>query len=97
MLNGLTNIIKINSESAVLCGRDWYKKPDANIFLKAIDESKQNIEEVYYIGDDLKDDIRPCIALGIKCVWVNRENRNMDENIVSVNDLSEIKFGEGVS
>lgn len=74
------------------------KKPNPDMFLMAIKNSNVRKEEVWYIGDDLNDDIYPCMEIGIKCIWINREKKNINsiiDNVLKICNLSQIKFING--
>lgn len=74
------------------------KKPNPDMFLKAIKNSNVRKEEVWYIGDDLNDDIYPCMEIGIKCIWIDREKTNINSinnHALNIYSLSQVKFLDG--
>lgn len=45
-----------------------------------------------YVGDDLQADIYPCMELGIKAIWVNREGRKVPEGVTAICGLGELNI-----
>ncbi len=50
-----------------------FRKPDSRFFRHAVETLACKPEEILFIGDSLKLDIEPAIALGIRAVLVDRE------------------------
>lgn len=53
-------------------------KPDAAIFQKALDRLRVDPRRVVHVGDSLHSDIGGAAKLGIRTVWLHRENRVHD-------------------
>ncbi|MCU6711348.1 HAD family hydrolase [Paenibacillus sp. J5C_2022] len=61
-------------EVLVASSKAGIAKPDARIFEFACERAGTPLHTMVYIGDDVKTDIAPCQALGLKGIWVNRMN-----------------------
>ena len=48
------------------------KKPNAEIFVRALVKGKASVEQTIFIGDDWDSDIQGAHNLGIKTIWLNR-------------------------
>ena len=69
-------------------------KPDAGIFLKALDSVRVTPREAVYVGDSLTSDVAGAKGAGIYTVWMNRkkmaqppETPSPDFEISSLHDL----------
>lgn len=63
-------------------------KPDLQFFESL---KKSCVEENFvYVGDDLQTDIYPCMELGIKAVWINREGGKVPEGVTAIRGLGEL-------
>lgn len=85
--------IKKYFSTIVTSGEVGISKPNTKLFdiaCKRVNEFPQNC---YYIGDDLKLDILPCIEIGMRGIWINRNNRQTGldgiKTIFSLEDLEE--------
>lgn len=67
-------------------GGDDYKKPDPRCFKKAIGHHKPN--ECIMIGDNLEEDIKAALSVGLKAIYLSKENEN---GIKTIENLSELK------
>jgi len=69
------------------------KKPDLKAFLAVLEKMKVDPEEVVMVGDGLKNDILPAIAIGIKAILIDRENKIKldDPSIIKITSLKELK------
>ncbi|AXH99590.1 HAD family hydrolase [Sporosarcina sp. PTS2304] len=56
-------------------------KPDATIFQHVLDTCKIQPEEALMIGDNLMTDILGSNRVGMKNVWINRENKAPSEEV----------------
>lgn len=63
-------------------------KPDYGFFEELRKYSSNNT--YIYVGDDLMTDIYPCIDLGIRAIWLNRNNSDVPPNVISINSLNEL-------
>lgn len=66
-----------------------YPKPYKEIFLNALKETGLNRKEVIHIGDSLKGDFETPTSLGIKSIWLNRDNSPIPSGVKSVASLME--------
>jgi FMN phosphatase YigB (HAD superfamily) len=78
------------------------QKKDVEAWKKAINQSKQEVEEILVIGDNFEADIIPAMQAGVKnFVWINKLERSIPQDFVlpedvciyTVNELSEIPDG----
>ena len=72
-----TGITKYFAE-IIISSEVGFAKPDEKIFQIACKKLKVEPEECIMIGDKLDVDVAGCIKLGIKAVWINRKNENID-------------------
>ena len=56
-------------------------KPNGNFFWKMLSKLRLTIEEIVYVGDSPLEDILAPSTLGIKCIWINRRNDRLAEDI----------------
>lgn len=54
-------------------------------------------ENYVYVGDDLQTDIYPCMALGIKAIWINRIGRKVPEGVTAIRSLEELHIKDDKS
>ena len=47
-------------------------------------------ENFVYVGDDLQTDIYPCLELGIKAIWINREGKSAQKGVTEIRSLEEL-------
>lgn len=47
-------------------------------------------ENFVYVGDDLQTDIYPCLELGIKTIWINREGKSAPKGVTEIRSLEEL-------
>ncbi len=92
---------KLNHYFKTICLSEniGFKKPDPNIFKKAIDDSCINKQCCVMIGDRLDIDIGPANELGIKTIRtlnsiykVQRPISKKEEPLYSINSLSELPY-----
>ena len=65
-------------------------KPRRELFEYALESTGLSAEEVVHIGDSLSSDINGAASAGIKAIWVNRNNREVPEDVIAVNNLLEV-------
>ncbi|WP_088104208.1 HAD family hydrolase [Halalkalibacter urbisdiaboli] len=56
-------------------------KPRSEMFEYALKQSKLSPEEVIHVGDSLSSDVTGAKNVGIKSVWVNRNNKKINGNV----------------
>ncbi len=62
-------------------------KPRKELFELALKETGLSPNEVIHIGDSLSSDIKGANNLGINAIWINRNNREIPNGVMSVNNL----------
>jgi len=69
------------------------RKPDLKAFLAVLSKMKVDPEEAVMVGDSLENDILPALAIGIKSVLIDRENKIQadDPAIIKISSLKELK------
>jgi len=72
------------------------EKPNPRLFQTAVEKAGCSKEQLLHVGDSLQDDVMGAINVGIKCVWLNRKqaeinlNSKIDYEISSLLELLEI-------
>ena len=72
------------------------EKPDPLIFEVVLKEANCTKEQLIHIGDSLETDIAGANNAGIRCIWINREqkenttNLRIDYEISSISELLNI-------
>ena len=64
-------------------------KPRKELFQLALSSVKLQADEVVHIGDSLSSDVRGASVLGINTIWVNRSQREIPTNVISIRNLLE--------
>ncbi len=71
-------------------------KPRPEIFRDALALMSVDAASVLHVGDSISSDIRGAAAAGIDTAWINRQGRNLPENLpgptFEVRDLYELSF-----
>lgn len=65
-------------------------KPRKELFELAIKTVGISTDEVVHIGDSLSSDVGGAASAGINAVWLNRNNKEIPDGIVSVRNLTEL-------
>ncbi|MDE6132536.1 MAG: HAD family hydrolase, partial [Oscillospiraceae bacterium] len=65
-------------------------KPRKELFELAIKTVGISADEAVHIGDSLNSDVGGAASVGINAVWLNRNNREVPNGIVSVRKLTEL-------
>ncbi|MHA1123152.1 MAG: HAD family hydrolase, partial [Candidatus Heimdallarchaeota archaeon] len=69
------------------------EKPDPLIFEVALKEANCTKQQIIHIGDSLESDIAGANNAGIRCVWINREQKENTTNLpinYEITSLSEL-------
>jgi len=66
------------------------EKPNPKMFCAALAKTDFQPEEVLFIGDSVISDYEGAKTVGMKPILIDREQMNKDNNIVRINDLTEI-------
>jgi len=75
----------------ITAGNVGVAKPNVKIFEIACVRNDVNIEDCYYIGDDVKSDIVPCKEIGMQAILINRTGKEVDEGIAVITSFSELE------
>lgn len=67
-----------------------FSKPDARIFEVACKKNNILYDEFCYIGNDYEKDIIPCLNLGTRAIWLNRDNLESNKLSEEINSLDEL-------
>ena len=70
-------------------GADKYMKPYKESYLMACGENKPS--ECIMIGDNYENDYCGAINAGLKAIYLNINNKELDKDVTSVNSLIELK------
>lgn len=65
-------------------------KPRKELFQLVLSTTGHCSDEVVHIGDSLSSDIKGANEVGIQAVWINRNNREVPEGVIAVNELAEV-------
>jgi putative hydrolase of the HAD superfamily len=65
----------------IISGAFGKGKPDPSIFEHALELAGVNKEEALMVGDNLMTDILGSFKVGMKSVWINRENKEVSEEV----------------
>ena len=68
-----------------------YSKPKPELFKYALKQTGLNPTEVVHIGDSLDSDVECPALLGIKTLWINRDNEPVPPGVEGVSDLYEAR------
>lgn len=72
----------------LIAGEIGFGKPDIRIFQLTLARLNLQPEQAWMIGDNLKRDMQGAKALGIKTVWLNRDQKAGDEAIIPDFEIS---------
>lgn len=66
-------------------------KPDASIFQHVLAESGVTTDEAIMVGDNLMTDILGASRVGMRSVWINRENKLPSEEVVPTYEIDHLE------
>ncbi|MEF2967279.1 HAD family hydrolase [Paenibacillus sp. M1] len=69
-------------DEIVISGTFGKGKPDVSIFRHALERLDVKPEEALMVGDKLTTDIRGGLSVGMTTIWVNREGKTRNDEIV---------------
>ena len=78
-------------DAVVISGEVGLGKPDPRIFELALDRLGATADASAMIGNSLKSDIAPAMAIGMMAVWVNRERKPRSESVVPSVEVTDLK------
>lgn len=64
-----------------------YAKPHKELFQYALDRTGLKPQEVVHIGDSLSGDVECPAQVGIRSIWLNREDKEVPEGVTWAKDL----------
>lgn len=70
-------------------GGDKFIKPNRESYLLACDKYKSN--ECMMVGDNLINDVIGAMENGLQAIYLNNKQIKVDKNIISINNLIELK------
>lgn len=59
-------------------------KPRSELFEKALKGTNLRPQEIVHIGDSLSSDIKGTSNLGINTIWLNRNNKEIPDGVITV-------------
>jgi len=75
----------------VAAGEFNVSKPHTGIFEIACKRNGEEPEKCFYVGDTIETDIIPCEKIGMKGIWINRDNKTLqNKNIKIIISLKEL-------
>lgn len=66
-------------------------KPDPQIFTEACFKAGVEPSECWHIGDNLEADLKGCLSVGMKCIWLNRNDKESIQDFTTIKSLLELK------
>lgn len=82
--HGLTPVKVFTSEDA----KSY--KPRTELFEMVLKETNLSPQEIVHIGDSLSSDIKGASNLGINTIWINRNNKEIPDGVVSAVSFADI-------
>lgn len=86
------NALRIDKYFDLILVSEWegLKKPDPQIFIRALKELNVLPNESIFMGDHLENDVKAARNVGMIGIWkTNLQVDNVEEDLI-VNDLSEL-------
>ncbi|NWL90367.1 haloacid dehalogenase [Paenibacillus sp. 79R4] len=77
-------------DKIIISGSFGKGKPDSTIFRHALEQLGTEPEETLMVGDKLTTDIRGALSVGIKAVWINRDEKTRNDEIVPNYEISHL-------
>lgn len=68
-----------------------FYKPHEEIFAFALSQTGLQPEEVVHIGDSLEGDVLCPASLGIRAIWLNREQRPVPDGVTAAADFAQVR------
>lgn len=65
-------------------------KPRKELFEYALNATGLKADQVVHIGDSLSSDIKGAFSVGIKAVWINRNDKEIPKGVVAIGNLMEM-------
>ncbi len=78
--------------SFIVFSQDYgVEKPDQRFFEIALEKAGCSHNELLHVGDSLKDDVYGAKNAGIKSVWLNRDNKEIDNSIKPEYEITNLR------
>lgn len=75
----------------ITAGEFNVSKSFTEIFEIACKRNGEEPEKCFYVGDTIETDIIPCEKIGMKGIWINRNNKTLlNEDVKSIISLKEL-------
>jgi len=65
-------------QTLVISGEYGFAKPDKRLFIEALNLMACSAANTLMVGDTLKTDIQGAKEIGIRTIWINRDNKQCD-------------------
>jgi putative hydrolase of the HAD superfamily len=78
-------------DQIIISGAFGIGKPDASIFQHVLAESGVTADEAIMVGDNLMTDILGASRVGMRSVWINRENKLPSEEVVPTYEIDHLE------
>ncbi|WP_138493468.1 HAD family hydrolase [Paenibacillus pinistramenti] len=91
-LNGVPELLPY-FDHVIISGNFGRGKPDVTIFKRALELLGTSSQETVMVGDKLTTDIKGALAAGIPSVWINRDGKTRNDEIIpdyEIRHLSEL-------
>lgn len=75
----------------IISGAFGKGKPDPSIFHHVLERSNTSVEEALMVGDNLMTDILGASRVGMKSVWINRENKEPMEDVQPTYEIKNLE------
>jgi len=75
----------------IISGAFGIGKPDASIFQHVLAESGVTADEAIMVGDNLMTDILGASRVGMRSVWINRENKLPSEEVIPTYEIDHLE------
>ncbi|MFX0033089.1 MAG: HAD family hydrolase [Candidatus Hodarchaeota archaeon] len=75
----------------IVSGDIGFAKPNKEIFLECIKLLDLPPQNILYVGDLVEMDVLGANKVGIKGVWINRNNQEREHDIISIRSLMELE------
>ncbi|WP_338653163.1 HAD family hydrolase [Sporosarcina psychrophila] len=78
-------------DQIIVSGAFGVGKPDASIFQHVLTENGVTAGEAIMVGDNLMTDILGASRVGMRSVWINRENKLPSEEVVPTYEINHLE------
>lgn len=71
--------------------KEGHRKPDASFFVKIMECTDFHAQDIIYVGDSLRLDIEPALALGINAILIDRNQLYPYATVPRIQNLGELR------